>query len=217
MARNGTGQGVKRPPTILDVARYILANQDPSAEPITPKKLQKLVYLAQGTTLAMLHRSLWDTSALGARVTAWREGPVVPELYREFRSYRWNELPVPSDVDAEAIDPAARTMIDAVINSYGRWSADKLAKLTHEHEPWQKAWAKAQANPNDDVISEPDLKAFFSRWLAGPTDPRKLSPEQLTAAMQSRPDWAKEDARAAAEIAAGKGMSLGELRRFLGL
>lgn len=208
---------MKRPPTILDVARYILAHQDPSAEPITPKKLQKLVYLAQGTTLAMLHRSLWDTSALGARVTAWREGPVVPELFQEYRTYRWNALPVPAEVDADVIDPAARAMIDAVLNSYGRWTADKLAKFTHDHEPWQKAWAKAQANANDDVISDAEIKAYFSRWLAGPTDPRNLSPDQLSAAMRTRPDWVKEDARAAAELAAGNGMKLGELRRSLGL
>jgi uncharacterized phage-associated protein len=202
-------------PTVHDVARYILARQDPASEPITNKKLQKLLYLAQGTTLAMLHRVLWDTSALGARVTAWKQGPVVPDLWREYKASRWNPLPIPDGVDPQTIDPVARAIIDDVLNTYGRWTADQLAKLTHEHEPWAKAWEKAQVNPNDDLISEPDMKAFFTRALAGPNDPRKLTPDQLAAAMRSRDDWAKEDQRSAAEIKAGKGMSLGELRRFL--
>ena len=38
------------------------------ADPITNKKLQKLVYIAQGMALAMLHRALWDTEPLGARL-----------------------------------------------------------------------------------------------------------------------------------------------------
>lgn len=203
--------------SVYDVARYFLARQDPAAEPISNKKLQKLVYLAQGTTLAMLHRSLWDTTALGARVTAWKEGPVVPDLWREYKAAQWHSLPVPSDIDLNEFDPASRAMLDAVLASYGHLTADQLTKLTHVHEPWVKTWAKAQSHPNDDVIPEPELAEFFTQLLAGPNDPRKLSPAELSAAMRSRPEWAKEDARSAAEIAAGQGLSLGELRRFLGL
>lgn len=208
---------MKRAPTVHDVARYILARQDASAEPITNKKLQKLVYLSQGTTLAMLHRSLWDTDALGARVTAWEQGPVVPDLWRQYKAARWRPLPVPSDIDPDVIDPAARAMIDSVLNSYGRMTADQLAKLTHDHEPWARTWAKAQERPNEDVIPEREIKEYFTRLIAGPNDPRALTPEQLSAALRSGPDSEKEDAGAAAEIAAGQGMSLGELRRFLGL
>ena len=204
-------------PTVHDVARYILARQDPSAERITNKKLQKLVYFAQGTTLAMLHRSLWDTTALGARVTAYEQGPVVPDLWREYKPNGWNPLPIPSSVDLDALDAASRAMIDAVLNTYGRMTADQLTRLTHAHDPWVKARAKAQKNPNDDVIAEPELAAFFTRLLVGPNDPRALSPEQLSAAMRARPEWVGEDARAAAEIAAGQGLSLEELRRFLDL
>lgn len=203
--------------SVHDVARYILARQDPSTEPITNKKLQKLVYLAQGTTLAMLHRSLWDTTALGTRVTAWKEGPVVPDLWREYRAARWSPLPVPSGSDANALDATSRAMVDAVIATYGHLSANQLTKLTHAHEPWVNTWAKAQVHPNDDVIPEPELAEFFTQLLAGPNDLRKLSPAELSAAMRSQPEWVKEDARSAAEIAAGQGLSLGELRRFLGL
>lgn len=206
--------------TVFDVARYFLVRQDRSA-PITPMKLQKLVYLAQGTTLAMLHRSLWDTSDLGARVTAWEKGPVVPALWRKYKGARWHQLPVPSDVELDSYDSASRAVMDAVLAKYGHLTADELANLTHHHDPWVETWAKAsKEGPKPmgyDVIPEPELAEYFTQLLAGPNDPRSLTPEQLAAAMQANPEWVEEDARAAAEVAAGQGMGLGELRRFLNL
>jgi uncharacterized phage-associated protein len=212
---------MSHPLSVEDVARYFLVRQDATVEPITPKKLQKLVYLAQGMSLALLHRSLWDTETLGARVTAWEEGPVVPVLYREYKSYRWRELPIPKNFDADAIDPTARAMMDAVLATYGRMSADQLTDLTHKHDPWMKAWAKA-ANPaykplGWDVIPEPEIADYFARLLTGPVDPRAMTPEELSRAMRSQPGWAEERERAFAQVEAGQGMSLGELRRFLGL
>jgi uncharacterized phage-associated protein len=206
--------------SVYDVARYFLARQDPSA-PITNKKLQKLVYLAQGTTLAMLHRSLWDTSKLGDRVTAYKWGPVVPDLWRHYNKARWRELSVPTDVDFDSYDSASRAVMDAVLAKYGHLTADELANLTHHHDPWVETWAKAsKEGPKPvgyDVIPEPDLAEYFTQLLAGPNDPRSLTPEQLAAVMRANPEWVEEDARAAAEVAAGQGMGLGELRRFLNL
>lgn len=209
--------------SVQDVARYLLARQDPSAEPITNKKLQKLVYLAQGTTLAMLHRSLWDTDALGARVTAWEQGPVVPDLWREYKAAGYRPLPVPSDLDLDPFDSAARAVLDAILAEYGHLTAAQLTKLTHDHAPWVNTWEKASnGSPTArtlgyDVIPEPELAEFFTRMFAGPNDPRSMAPEELSAAMRAQPEWAEEDARSQAEVAAGKGLSLGELRRFLGL
>jgi uncharacterized phage-associated protein len=210
-----------RPLTVQEVARYILARQGASVEPITNKRLQKLVYLAQGRTLALLHRPLWDTSNLGARLTAWEQGPVVPELYREYRSHRWNPLPIPSDVDIEGFDPTARAIIDSVLAEFGGMSTDQLATLTHTHDPWVNAWAKvkdATSKPvGYDVIPEPQIESYFTRLLTGPVDPRALSPEALSAAVHAQPTYAVDHARSTAQIKTGQGMRLGELRRFLGL
>lgn len=208
--------GVTKVLSVHEIGRYILARQDPLTEPVTNMKLQKLVYLAQGTTLAMLHRSLWDTTALGARVTAWKQGPVVPDLWREYRTAESRPLPVPTDFDPDSYDGGSRAMVEAVITEYGKLTADQLSKLTHEHDPWVRSRERVRSNPNDDVIAEPELEEFFTRLLAGPKDPRALSPTQLSAAMRAKSEWVQEDARSSAEIAAGKGLSLGELRCFIG-
>lgn len=135
--------------TVYNVADYFLTHQDPAIEPMSNMKLQKLVYLAQGTTLA----------------------------------------------------------------KYGHLSASELSSLTHHHDPWVVQWGKAQARRTDDVIPEPELESYFTRLWVGHDG--QLSPNRLSTAIRAHPESADEDARAAAEIAAGRGMSLGELRRFL--
>ncbi len=169
----------------------------------------------------MLHRSLWDTTLLGARVTAYEQGPVVPDLWRKYKGLGWHSLPVPSDIDVNTYDSSARAMMNAVLEKYGHLSADELTNLTHHHDPWANTWAKVKTGSSHslgyDVIPEPELAEYFTRLLAGPNDARSLTPAQLSAAVRSNPEWVKEDSQAASEVAAGRGLSLGELRRFLGL
>lgn len=57
---------------VVDIAEYILERQGP----MTTMKLQKLVYYSQAWHLA------WDGEPLfEARIEAWANGPVVPELH----------------------------------------------------------------------------------------------------------------------------------------
>src|SRR5215510_7158653 len=49
-------------------------------QPLTPMKLQKLVYFAHGWSLA-----LTGVPLIKDAVEAWRYGPVIPALYHEFK------------------------------------------------------------------------------------------------------------------------------------
>jgi hypothetical protein len=154
-------------------------------------------------------------------VTAWEQGPVVPELYREYRSYRWNPLPIPTEVDIGAFDPTTLAVIESILVDFGGLSTEQLTAMTHTHEPWVKTWAKAKDATSKslgyDVIPDPQIEAYFSAQIAGPNDPRKLTPDALAAAVHAQPGWAEEQERSVGQIDAGQGLSLGELRRFLGL
>jgi hypothetical protein len=46
---------------------------------------------------------------------------------------------------------------------------------------------------------------------------RYWTQEELAALVRADPEWEEKEARAMAEVAAGQGMNLEELRRFLGL
>lgn len=65
------------------VAKYFLSKvEEDIGDGISNLKLQKLVYYAQAYHLAMYGEPLF-----GERVEAWEHGPVVPELYREYKIY----------------------------------------------------------------------------------------------------------------------------------
>ena len=96
---------------------------------IDPLKIQKLVYLAHGWNLAFL-----KTPLIREEIEAWRYGPVVPELYRQFRNFRYSTIdkqaPVPSD--APRLDDQAEALLNEVWRKYGHISGVELSVLSHE-------------------------------------------------------------------------------------
>ncbi|WP_231420740.1 Panacea domain-containing protein [Sphingomonas sp. Leaf205] len=144
-------------PTIYDpndIAKFFLAQQDEDAgDLISNLKLQKLCYYAQG--LAMATRGV---PMFNEPVEAWLHGPVVPCLYREYRSYGSAPIPAPTGFDIEAINPADRMILEDVHTFYGQFSAWRLRQMTHEESPWRDAY-EADAN---HVISQDALLAHFA-------------------------------------------------------
>lgn len=115
-------------PTVHDVAAFILAE----AGKMTAMKLQKLVYYSQAWSL------VWDERPLfRARIEAWANGPVVPELYRhhkgEFQLAAW-PLGNPS-----ALDESQRETVEGVLSFYGDKTSQWLSDLTHQEAPWRNA------------------------------------------------------------------------------
>ena len=65
-----------------DVANWFLAKADYEAgDVITPLKLQKLLYYAQGWTLAILNKNLFEED-----FQAWTHGPAIPSIYRKYKA-----------------------------------------------------------------------------------------------------------------------------------
>lgn len=124
--------GVKERQTMtraVDVAKYVLEKTGP----MTAMKLQKLVYYAQAWSL------VWDERPLFAdEIQAWRNGPVVPDLYNQhrgmFRIDASNITGDPSKIDADG-----RETIDVILGYYGEESAQYLSDLTHMEDPWKIA------------------------------------------------------------------------------
>lgn len=111
-----------------DVAAYILNRRGK----MTAMKLQKLVYYSQAWSL------VWDECPLfPERIEAWANGPVVRELYEAHRgSFEVSEW---SRGNPDALAESERETIDAVLDFYGRKSAQWLSDLTHREQPWLRA------------------------------------------------------------------------------
>lgn len=106
------------------IAKWIINKIHPE-----PLKLQKLLYFAQGYSYAFHDRPLFNEDMEG-----WVHGPVVPNVYRMYNSYKYN----PIDITYEDIklDPEAEEILNYVIEKYAKYDAKYLEELTHNQEPW---------------------------------------------------------------------------------
>lgn len=132
------------------VAEYLLSLSDPEeGDLVSHLKLQKLLYYAQGFNLAVFGKPLFDESIL-----AWGHGPVVESVYQEYREHGSNPIPVPEDVDFDALPEDQRDLLDEVYSVCGQYSAWRLREMTHVEPPWRDT-------PRNEVISHKRLKAYF--------------------------------------------------------
>ena len=134
-----------------NVAKYILSLSDPDeGDIISPLKLQKLLYYAQGFSLAIYDRAIFSED-----VMAWNHGPVVREVYREYRDYGSAHIPPPEDYDPEDIlSTEEQELLNDVYTAYGQYSAWRLSAMTHEEPPWRDT-------ERDFTISHDKLKEYF--------------------------------------------------------
>jgi len=133
-----------------DVARYFLANQDTEhGEPISNLKIQKLCYYAQGIALAILEKPLFFED-----IEHWKNGPVVPMLYRLYQSSGAGPISPPGDLNLKLYDRETIGLLDKVYQLYGQDSAWELRNKTHEEAPWINT-------PDGCQITHRELRAYF--------------------------------------------------------
>jgi uncharacterized phage-associated protein len=137
-----------------DVAKYFLSQADEDAgDLISNLKLQKLLYYAQGFHLALYNEPLFPES-----VEAWIHGPVVPEVYHEYKNFASSAIPIPEDIDFSIYDKETVDLLDEVYSVYGQFSAWKLRNMTHNEEPCKDTDVSG-------VISHESLKKYFKTQL----------------------------------------------------
>jgi uncharacterized phage-associated protein len=140
------------PVSAHDVAKYILKHK----RPMTPMKLQKLLYYCQAWSL------VWDSERLfDERIEAWAFGPVVPAVFREHKG----EVSIDDWAlgNASKLDETQRETVDAVLGFYGDKSGQWLSDLTHSEWPWQEAReGLGQYERSQVEISLTTMEAYYS-------------------------------------------------------
>lgn len=146
--------------SVHDVAAFILQKQSP----MTAMKLQKLVYYSQAWHLVWEERPLFT-----APIEAWANGPVVRELYQEYKGqFRVSKATRgnPKSLDSEEI-----SSINAVLNYYGPMSAHDLSELTHRENPWKDARRGLPAGVRSEaVISLTSMAEYYDSLTVAATD-----------------------------------------------
>ena len=142
------------------VADYFLtAINGKAGEFMSNLKLQKLCYLAQGWHLAYLDKPLFDDE-----IEAWAHGPVVVELYRRFKKYKWQPIDIFDQKcnPYEYLEDESLELLNDLWNHYGLWGAKQLEALTHDQKPWRDAYGKRNLGAScNEVITHQAMKDYF--------------------------------------------------------
>lgn len=139
-----------------DVAAAILAK----AGPITAMKLQKLIYYAQAWHLARVGDRLFE-----ARIEAWIQGPVTPEIQQKHRKkYVVTNWPTG---DAKQLRPQEHATVDWVWNQYSHLSGESLSRITYLELPWRSTrQLLSDDQPSTDEISVDEMRHYYARQLS---------------------------------------------------
>ncbi|MDY7223744.1 Panacea domain-containing protein [Halalkalibacterium halodurans] len=129
--------------TAQEVADFFLSRNVPETNrEITPLKLQKLVYYAQAWHLVEFDEPLFDE-----KIEAWDHGPVIPDLYFNYRHYKYNVIDeIPKDIKISS--ERQRKLLEQVWKVYGKFDGKFLEHLTHKEDPWKKAYTP---NKNNEI------------------------------------------------------------------
>lgn len=136
--------------TPIQISNYFIekslqASGSEPCKPLTPMKLIKLTYISHGWSLALL-----DEPLLSELVEAWRYGPVVSAIYREFKSYgnrtvtsmaiaENGEIPTIND----NYNPKVKALLDKIWDVYNKYDGIELSAMTHQPgTPWDTVWNK---------------------------------------------------------------------------
>ncbi|MDR0759573.1 MAG: DUF4065 domain-containing protein [Treponema sp.] len=134
-----------------EVAKYIIKSL-----PVDNLKLQKLLYYSQATHLVLHDKEPLFSEA----IEAWDYGPVVPPVYREYKSYGFDTLP-PAD---EPVDLSLKEIraVDMTLSCFGELSGPALINQTHFEDPWKNVYRPGRPSA---VITLDSMYNFFRENL----------------------------------------------------
>lgn len=152
-------------PSANEVASVVLARSGPWMDSM---RLQKLLYYVQAWHLAVTDEPLFPE-----RIKAWRDGPVVPQVWHE-RKDRSSRRAAVQYADSVELDETTSDLIDLVLAAYGSMSGEELGALTHVEQPWREARGDLPEDAESQaVISLPSMARYYRthRRLGGRTAP----------------------------------------------
>jgi len=142
--------------SVKDIANKLLVMAEDEGELMTNMKLQKMMYYQQGYHLAYFNEPLFIEE-----IEAWMYGPVVPDIYSEYREFGKNGLTGDKEHVISFIKENEETLFAEVMQVYGKFSAIGLMEMTHEEMPW-----KTTPTGEGNIIPKSKMQEFFKTRLA---------------------------------------------------
>lgn len=148
------------------VANYFLKQAWGENKDLTPIQAIKLVYIAHGWNLGY-----FDNPLISGRIEAWKYGPVIPSLYREFKIH--GNQPIPDLVEdysgpvTSNFSGQDEKLLSAIWENYGEMQGFQLSSLTHnEGTPWFKVWREKGGSQRQSApIDSETIKQYYQRLI----------------------------------------------------
>lgn len=131
---------------ICDVAGYACeAYRATHGQDIDEMKLQKLLYLAQRESYALLGKELFEEDMEG-----WIHGPVSPQVRKKYRD---------GTLQGKDLDIASRRIVNNVVMEYGNLSSLSLREMSHREESWRNSRMGIAADAlGNNAIAKEDIR-----------------------------------------------------------
>ena len=124
---------------------------------ITNLKLQKLLYFAQGHYMQENEGNpLFEDD-----FQAWAHGPVVPDVYSEYKDYSWFNLPKQKNV--EEVSNEIDIFLVKLLKNYGSAGGKQLEIISHDEQPWLDARGNLNPYaPSKKPISKDSIRKYYA-------------------------------------------------------
>jgi uncharacterized phage-associated protein len=117
------------------IANWFVTRAQRDGKVLSIMSLLKLTYIAHGWHLEMRNAPLFKNT-----IEAWQYGPVIPDVYNDFRKNGVVVNSPATTVVAANLPEADVNLLEQIWNIYGSLSAFRLSDLTHQQGgPWQIA------------------------------------------------------------------------------
>lgn len=134
--------------TANQIASYIIKKCLKLEKEINNLQLQKLLYYTQAAFLVKVNRPAFTDD-----IVAWKYGPVVKDIYQEYKCN--SNRPIYDYIPYDGLIADDHTdLIDEIILAKSDYSAFELVEQTHEELPWLDA-------DMNEVISINKIKDYF--------------------------------------------------------
>ncbi|NLJ71152.1 MAG: SocA family protein [Clostridiaceae bacterium] len=141
--------------SVFDVANWFLHHNkflrnflDQDTDEISNLKLQKLLYYAQGSYLALKGKPLFYDP-----IEAWKHGPVVKAVYKKYCDFGASGI---NRLEYYQLEDEEKEVLLKVYNRFGGYSAWGLRNLTHSETPWKETDQLSE-------ISQEKIKKYFKK------------------------------------------------------
>jgi len=147
---------------VYEVAKWFL-----HTEPMTHKKLQKLLYFSYGIYLAQ-NNDNYDNisnSLFENKFEAWVHGPVDPKIYSLYKNNGINLLFL-ENIETISFNHDVMNALNKTMEIYGKYSADELENISHNQAPWMNARkGLAPIEASNNLLSDVDIFLTFRNIL----------------------------------------------------